>query len=254
MSFSDEVLMAYADGELEPAVRDEVEQAMRRDPEVAAAVERHRALRADVFAAFAGVLDEPVPERLQPHPTVTAPAPADGPVRIDALAAAGARPLAPRWRWPQWGAMAASLAVGVLSGVLGWRNLHGADADAPVATRDGALVAQGQLADVLSRQLASTSANANADGKGPRVGLSFRARDGHYCRSFQLGASAGLACREGGQWRIPVLAEGEREGGAYRQAGNALPPAVLDAIDGRIAGGTLDAAAERAASGRGWEP
>ncbi|WP_460826233.1 anti-sigma factor family protein, partial [Massilia terrae] len=61
MNISDDVLMAYADGELEAPQRAEVEQAMRADPKVAAAVERHRALRADVFAAFAGVLDEPVP-------------------------------------------------------------------------------------------------------------------------------------------------------------------------------------------------
>jgi uncharacterized protein YaiL (DUF2058 family) len=64
MSFSDETLMAYADGELEPAARAEVESAMRGDPEVAARVARHQALRTDVFAAFAPVLDEPVPARL----------------------------------------------------------------------------------------------------------------------------------------------------------------------------------------------
>ena len=41
--------------------------------------------------------------------------------------------------------------------------------------------------------------------------------------------------------------------GDYRQASAQLPPAVLDAIDARISGATLDAAAERLARERGWE-
>lgn len=243
MSFSDEILMAYADGELEPALRDEVEQAMRGDPAVAAAVERHRALRADVFAAFAGVLDEPVPARLQPHAT------AGGHVRVDALLAARATPLPARWSWPQWGAMAASLVVGVLAGALGWQGTHGGASPASFARQDGALVAQGEVARALSRQLASEQGE-KAD---IRVGVSFQAKDGSYCRSFTLGATGGLACRSGGQWRVPVLVEGgQEEGGAYRQAGTAMPSAVLDAIDERIAGRTLDAAGERAAREQGW--
>ena len=87
MTIDDETLMAYADGELAPEQRARVEQAMRDDPRVAAAVERHLALRSDVFAAFAGVLDEPVPERLQP-----AALKPQSPVRVDVLAQAGARP------------------------------------------------------------------------------------------------------------------------------------------------------------------
>ena len=244
MIFSDEILMAYADGELEPARRAEVEQAMRADPAVAAAVQRHRALRADVFAAFAGVLDEPVPERLRPHAAAS-------PVRVDALRAAGARPLPARWSWPRWGGMAASLAVGVLVGALGWRGMHAGGAAPAVAQMGGALVAQGALAQALSQQLASEQ----GQGAGVTLGVSFQARDGSYCRSFTMGSSGGLACRSGGEWRVPVLAEGEAErGGTYRQAGSAMPAAVLDAIDQRIAGPALDAQAERKARERGWQP
>jgi hypothetical protein len=249
MNVSDEMLMAYADGELDAPLREQVEQAMRSDPQVAAAVERHRALRADVFAAFAGVLDEPVPARLQPQPQLQ-PLTSAPPVRVDVLAAAGARPLPARWSWPQWGAMAASLAVGVLAGVLGWRATQAGAGGAPFGREGDALVARGALADALSQQLAAVAPAAGA----PKVGVSFRATDGHYCRSFTLGASAGLACRSGEAWRIAVLAEGEAQQGAYRQAGSALPAAVLDAIDQRIAGPALDAQAERAARARGWQP
>lgn len=244
MNISDEILMAYADGELEPAQRAEVEQAMRADSAVAAAVERHRALRTDVFAAYAGVLDEPVPERLQPR------AAAASHVRVDALEVAGARPLPARWSWPQWGGMAASLVVGILVGALGWQGAHGDGSTASVARVGGALVAQGALEKALSQQLASEQ----GQGAGVKLGVSFQAKDGSFCRSFMMGSSGGLACRNGGAWHIPVLADGDQEqAGAYRQAGSAMPAAVLDAIDARIAGSTLDAAAERSAREQGWE-
>jgi anti-sigma factor RsiW len=254
MSFSDETLMAYADGELEPALAAEVEQAMRTDPAVEAAVRRHRLLRADVFAAFAGVLDEPVPERLQPAAAPSAPVHAHLPDTggatvhsLEARRAAREAAVRPARAWPRWGALAASLAVGVLAGALGWQALGGRQE--AFARQDGALVARGELAEALSRRLAAEPAGGDA----MRLGVSFQARDGVYCRSFTLGATGGLACRENGQWRIPVLAEGEKEGGAYRQAGSAMPAAVLDAIDQRIAGPALDAPAERAARDRGWQ-
>jgi len=241
MSFDDETLMAYADGELAPDLRARVERAMRDDPQVAAAVERHRALRTDVFAAFAGVLDEPVPERLQPRAPQVQPH-----VRVDALASAGARPLPARWSWTQWGGMAACLVAGVLAGALGWQQVQGG---APFGRQGDALVARGELADALSRRLA-----ADAPSGAVRLGASFAAKDGQYCRSFKLGSTAGLACREAGEWRIPVLAQEDKaEQGAYRQAGSAMPAAVLDAIDQRIAGASLDAEAERAARAGGWQ-
>ena len=231
MTYSDDTLMAYADGELDPAERAAIEQAMRTDPAVAAAVERHRALRADVAAAFAGILDEPVPARLlQPAPAAV-------------VSLADVREKRRRWSWPEWGALAATLVVGVLAG----RMVPGG---APAIAGNGnQVVAHGELASALDRQV-----GGNAEGA-VKVGVSFAARDGAYCRGFVMGTSAGLACREGGQWRIPVLAEAEKEAaGGYRQAGSALPPAVLDAIDARIADKPLDAAGEEAARARGWQP
>ncbi|MFS2080315.1 anti-sigma factor [Telluria sp. Tellsp131] len=230
MTYSDDTLMAYADGELEPAERAAIEQAMRTDPAIAATVERHRALRADVAAAFAGILDEPVPARLQP------PAPV--------VSLAVERDKRRRWSWPEWGALAAMLVVGVLAG----RMIPGGGGPA-IAGNGNLVVAQGELASALDRQVGGKAEGA------VKVGVSFAARDGAYCRGFVMGASAGLACREGGQWKIPVLAEAEKEAaGGYRQAGSALPPAVLDAIDARIADKPLDAAGEEAARARGWRP
>ena len=231
MTYSDDTLMAYADGELDPAERAAIERAMRTDPAIAAAVERHRALRADVAAAFAGILDEPVPARLQP------PAPI---ISLDA-----AREKRRRWSWPEWGALAATLVVGVLAGKM----IPGGGGAPAIIGNGNQVVAQGELASALDRQVGGKGNGA------VKVGVSFAARDGAYCRGFVMGASAGLACRAGGQWRIPVLAEAQQQAaGGYRQAGSALPPAVLDAIDARIADKPLDAAGEEAARARNWQP
>lgn len=251
MSYSDETLMAFADGELDEATRRELEQAMLQDPVLAARVRQHQQLRSGVFDAFAGTLDEAVPQRLQAaartskvvhlnkvRPLRTAPPPAP--------------PAAPEkrsWSWPEWGALAAALVMGVIAGGLGTQELGGAQQFASFDAKAGALTAEGRLDEALSQQLAS----AGADADYVRLGVSFVARDGSYCRSFMLPRTAGLACRSGGQWQIPVMADSAQgTAGTYRQASNAMPAAVLDAIDERIAGKPLDANAEKVAQIKGW--
>src|SRR5579859_449852 len=110
MIFSDEILMAYADGELDAATRAAVEAAAAADPQLAQRIAQHRSLRASLRAAFDPVLTEPVPERL-----LAAARGAGGAHRTDNVVALAARRQA-RWSWPQWSAVAASLLVGVLLG------------------------------------------------------------------------------------------------------------------------------------------
>jgi hypothetical protein len=241
MKISDEMLMAYADGELDLVACAEIEAAMVRDPDVARAVERHRATGARIRAAYAGVLEEPVPDRL----AALVAGPGTGPV-VDIAARRGAGQVAVgRLRVPAWAAMAASLAVGLLVGILVSR-----EPAAPYRGVDGALVARGKLDAALDSQLAS----AAADDSGVRIGLSFRNRDGDYCRTFHLqrdSALAGLACRSGGDWQLQLLAAApSREGGLLPAA--AMPIAVLQAVDAAIEGEPLDAAAEAAARDGHW--
>ena len=249
MRFTDETLMAFADGELDAGTRHAVELAMRADPVLAAKVEQHILLRRDVFRAFARTLDEPVPHRLR----LAATAPKV--VHLDSVRMAR-KPVVVetphRWSWPEWGALAATLVVGVLAGTLGVFGVQGETTFA-AAGSNGALTARGKLDTALTRQLASA---APAAGAGVTIGVSFVAKDGQYCRTFAIGDAAGLACRLDGQWHIPVLADGAggagSAAGAYRQAGSAMPSAVLDAMDARAIGPSLDATAEQAAARRGW--
>lgn len=243
MKFSDETLMAYADGELDPATRGAVERAIRADPTLAAKVRQHTALRSNVFAAFAPIASEPVPPRLA-SATRTGKVIQLNTARIERTAPDNAPR---RWSWAEWGGIAAALMVGVLAGGAGVLGLQ--DQPQLVAGAGGALQARGELAEALSTQLAGAAAPA-----GPvKIGVSFEAKDGGYCRSFMTGAAAGLACRNGAEWTVPVIAQTlAQTGGEYRQAGSAMPPLVLDAIDQRITGQTLDAMAEQAARDRGW--
>ncbi|MGJ9416573.1 anti-sigma factor family protein [Massilia sp. CMS3.1] len=248
MNYPDEILMAYADGALQEPKRSEVERAVRADPTLAAIVERHRAQRREVVTAFAGVLNEPAPS----HPQPAAPGKV---LSFEAARSARARDAAPpaapapqRSAWPRWGALTAALVLGVLAGSL-WFDGSSGDGSMVTADAHGRLVARGQLAGALWRQLASDPAPTSP----VRMGVSFASRDGGYCRSFRVGASAGLACRDGDTWRIPVLSETRAARGEDRQAAGATPEAVLDAIDERITGTALNAAAERTARTRGWK-
>ncbi len=244
MSFNDETLMAYADGELDGPTRAAVEQAMRRDPALAERVRQHQALRSNVFAAFAPVAEEPVPQRLQA-------AASGGKVihlntkRKGHAEAANDR----RWSWPEWGAVAAALVVGVLAGGVGLQEVQGLNGGAQLAmAADGQLAARGKLAQALGSQLAGAAPGA------VKIGTSFVGKDGNYCRSFMMGVAAGLACKDGAEWKVPVTAQAApAAGGAYRQAGSEMPQAVLEAVDQRIVGKALDAAGEQAAARAGWK-
>jgi hypothetical protein len=247
MSYSEETLMAYADGELDPAARAALEAAMAADPGLAARVARHPVLCARLFCPpLDPVLDERLPERLL-ESVRGAPA-----LRPAAKVIPLKRPAAPRWSWPQLSALAASLVLGALLGPL---LLHPPAGGGAVVTRDGQMLAGGTLARALTEQLASSQ----PPGAPVEIGVSFRARDGGYCRSFVLReqkALAGIACRGRDAWRLELLAQAPTSAsaaGGYRPAGTALPPSVARTLDELRAGEALDASAEAAARARGWE-
>lgn len=245
----DETLQAYVDGELDAAARARVDAAMAHDAALALRVQRALALHAQLRAAFDPVLDEPVPARLSAllQPTVK-PAAAVEPftVRAGGRGASPASHRAPR-RWLVAGAaLAASLAV--LAAGLWWWQAGGE----LVRMHDGEPYAAGVLNRALDQSLASEP-DARA---AVAIGLSFRAADGHICRSFTVRtppARAGLACRDATGWSLPVLGPAApSESGELRQAGSALPPAVQAAIDARLRGNVFDAQQERAARAAGW--
>lgn len=251
MKFSDELLIAFVNGELAEPARAAVDRAVRADPAIAARVAGHRARRNCVYGVVAGGRDGG--SQTQAHGC----APGAKVVQLDTVRAARSAPLPahlpsqvqppqPSWTRRHALAVAAALAGGLLLGGFGWRAWQGEAELASLSGADGALVARGHLATALTAQLASPGPSGRV-----RIGISFLARDGKYCRSFVMDTTAGLACRDGAQWKIPVLVQGAA--GTAWLDGSVPPPPVLDAIDARIAGTPLNNAAERAAQARGWK-
>lgn len=238
---SEEMLFAYVDGELDAAATAQVEAALAQDTQLAARVAEQRRLRTLLQDRFDPVALEPVPERLLQAATTS-------PAAVVDIASARARRALPErgrsWAWREWGAMAATLVLGLMAG-FAWRDTTG---DQPLVTRNGSLVATGHLADVLSNQLAGKP----EDGSAAQIGLSIKSTSGEYCRSFTVKQTAGLACRRGDQWAVDVVVRGMPAAGPgeFRQAGSALPDAVRTAIEQRMSGepltGTEEAAQLRA--------
>lgn len=241
MTPDDPILMAYADGQLQGEDAARVEAAIAADPRLAAVVREHQAMRQLLREAYAPVLDEPVPSRLRE----AAAGDAGRPAGVTPLPPRAARPQPPRQTLRARLALAAMLVVGLALGLL-----LGRPEASPFARDDaGHWVARGELAEALGRQLAAEEGGAVG------IGLSFRDDRGQWCRSFHFRdgtALAGLACHDQEAWRIAVLAEAETPGGELVQAGAAIPPTVLAAIDARLAGEPLDADQERAARDAGW--
>jgi hypothetical protein len=232
MSISSEKIIAYVDGELSEAERKELEAQLSANDELRARVERERALRKRLSAAFDGVLSESMPARL----TAAVNAPAVGNVVT-------LQPKRSAWSYREWGAMAASLAAGLLLGL----GVIGSQATPLAQSADG-LVARGPLAQALETQTAANTSSA------VRIGISFQAQAGGYCRTFAMAGAhlAGLACKQGDAWRVPMTVQFTAPTGELRTAGADTPLPILQAVDRMISGDPLDARAESAARARHW--
>ena len=236
MTITNETLMALVDGELSPDEIQRVEAELRTRPDLAAYVEEQRELRHQLHASFDAMMNAPMPSKLRDAVEETQPS--------------LTWRLANSWRNTSRGVIwtsipAAALAAGVVIGVV----LSGTASNTLIDARGGALVARGALAHALDNQLA-----AAGPAQGPQIGISFRDRNNHYCRTFSTPKMGGVACRDAAGWNIAALSERNAEPtGAYSTAGSAMPDVVRDAVHGMIAGAPLDAAQEAEAKRQGWE-
>jgi surface antigen len=205
---SDEILVAYVDGELPSEQARDVEAQIAADPELAVTAEALRAGSSALHAAFNEPLRAPIPDRL-----------------IQVLGA----PAAPdrrsfSWRWFT-GPLAAPIAVSVLALVVGlgsafmyadWR------IERKIAGIEATRAADRQMiADAVALALESNVSGKLATWRNPNSGSygtvepvrTFRAAGGEWCReyvqtvdliteSFQPIKRRAIACREtDGQWR-----------------------------------------------------
>lgn len=256
MSISREEIMAYVDGELDEATRAKVTLAALSDLDLAEAIERERALRERLQGHFGAVSQEPVPpawEAMIREAATSVSGPVSGLVsgpapvidlaqvrRKKAEEAKAARPRVPLSQ-RKWfgGAIAAALVMGLFLGGQMMRS------EGPITARNGALLASGDLAHALDRELAAND--------GPtRMIATFRRGDGAVCRAFSGAAASGVACHGNDGWRLEHVMPGSAAQDAqYRQAGSA-DGAVMAIAQDMAAGEPMDAAQEKAARDKGW--
>lgn len=229
MTVTREELAAFADGELGEPRRSQVADEVAQDEALTAEVQRHRALKEQLNAHFAPILDQPVPDRL------TGLLGADEGKVADFMAARQkreARRRVPRWGWIAGPALAASLALAVI--------LPGGGAPEGYAGTE--------LAAVLDERLVADQ----APGEDVRVLLSFRDEAGAYCRAFAGAEQSGIACRDDTGWKLQLEGQGATGHGTdYRMAG-ADAAEILARAQEMASGPALDAADEQAARNSGW--
>ncbi len=205
---SDEILIAYVDGELPPEQVRDVEAQVATDAELAATVEALRAGSSVLRAAFNEPMRAPIPDDLTKL-FDAAPAPVSK---------------SPSWRWLS-GPFAAPLAASVVALAVG---LGGAfvfaewQVERKIARLEALRSADRQmLAAAVSLALETHASGKQASWQNPDSGSTgtvepvrtFRAASGQWCReyiqiadlateSFQLERRRAIACRDpDGQWQ-----------------------------------------------------
>jgi anti-sigma factor RsiW len=262
---SDEMLMAYADGELDAAERARIAAAVACDAELAGRLRRFEESRDVLKAAFPLSAYEQAPSAA----TMAA---------IDRLVAAGARPSESvtafhrsatrrsREARPAWQRWSVSLAASFALAAFGFW-LFQLDAARESAVRlAGAEVGIAARGTPLFTALEATPSGERyvpvergAAGEHIAPVLSFRAKDGRYCREFEIetteASSLGIACREVDHWRIEAAVArvgGATTDGGYQPASGEIHPTLDSALSQLGAEPPLDREAEQRAIAEGW--
>ncbi|MGE6781896.1 anti-sigma factor family protein [Ensifer adhaerens] len=256
--FSDEILMAFADGELDEETTRRVEAALETDDDVMARVAMFMETRAAASDALKPVLDEPVPDELVAKVRAMAAAAggaartADAPVTGDDNVVAFRRPqdqAAALRGGPSrlLMAMAASLLV-VVGGAGGYLLRGGGLADA------GSIQVAGTIGPALSAildQAASGEDVVVGEGQGTvRLVSAFELGSGQLCREYELTQPGepglvSVACRKANVWQTRLAVARPEGGDGY------APASSLETVDAFLtsigAGQPLDADAEKKA-------
>ena len=186
---TDETIIAFVDGELPPDEAASVRTAISNNETLAANAARYRALRSHIDQAFGSVVREPLPDRF--HQLFQDVKPSPIPASF---------PLLGRWSSAMtsasWGAIAASLAIGVIVG-----NLFMAPHE---PTLDFALYQDGGAEGLLAVLIKEPS---GAPIDGAEIIATYQNTEGDICRKFVIGderRGQGLACRQrgGGDWSV----------------------------------------------------
>ncbi|MEW4467261.1 anti-sigma factor [Parasphingorhabdus sp. JC815] len=243
MTYDSATIMAYVDGECDAVTAKRIEKAMTNDADLAERVAKERALRDKLSAHYEPVAAQEIPDRLTSLLTGSASGNVDRSFasrKADQSVRQDASKQKSRFGFAQWGAIAATLMIGVAVGQFGLGSDSG-----PFRQTGDALIASGALENALDTQLASVQ----SDEADYRIGLTFRAKSGNVCRSFTGAAVAGIACYDQQQWRLQAAAPTGTTS-SYRQASSGeINQKVADMMTGQ----PVNAENERKLREAGWK-
>ena len=258
---SDEMLMAYVDGELDDGGRAAIEAYLATAPGADERLRIFEATGRGLSDLFDQPMREPVPQRLIDI--------VNAPDKVVAFGRVASRRQQSSIAWPT--ALAASLTMLAAAGSAYWFAAHrggsaGAGFGVAVAS-NGDRVAAHAVAAVLDTVASGTTASAAVDGQNAAIKpvFTFSTENSGFCRQYTITAPdalayGGVACKAPtGNWRVEAYEaleakQGASDGKIAPAAGNAGPKSVEDAVDRLIYGDVLGAEAERAAIARGWRP
>ncbi|RWP41235.1 MAG: anti-sigma factor [Mesorhizobium sp.] len=236
-TFSDEILMRFADGELDPDMVARIEQAMETDDRLVARIAVFIETRAQAQAALKPLLDEPVPEKLVAAVEQMIEARRAGEKAATAsILPFGSRRLAgPASRSRRMLPIAASLAAAIVGGLAGYWA-----AGSNERTQGGLWVA-GVIRPALAQALETVESGKEIKLVGIsdrfRAIATFRNDKQDLCREFEVDSQdrstvMSVACRSGDEWRVSfaVVAPGDAGGYAPASSTEALD-AYLSAIE-----------------------
>ena len=261
---SDEVLMAYVDGELSGEERLAVETQLAASPEAQRRLRVFAETGCGMGRLFDAAIDTPVPQRL----IDAVRAPGTGATVVPFPAAFPVRPAGRRMGMGQGIALAATLAAVLIgAGAVLFGRLSPESAGSTVATLpSGARVAAQVLGGVLDHVASGQTSTQQIDGAAVTIKpvFTFATQANGYCRQYVLtraragASSVGVACR-GADGRWQVAAEAVSAGGGRRSDAPRMAPAGNDGIaeieafvDAMIAGDVLGAAEELRLIDHGW--
>lgn len=238
--FDDETLMAFADGELDEAQSQALEEALVADDVLAERLAVFLDSRRLVGDALKPLIDEPVPEALLAsvrRMAEDAQRAADKPDNVISFHPRQQQAVAPaarRWLMP----LAASV-VAAITGVVGFS----IGRMGPPAAGSGA-----EIAAVLDREASGKDVALDASGKVLHVIATFRDERGDVCREYEVkeptGRTLTIACRQQGGWTTRLALTAPTADGYVPASSQETIDAYLASIQ---AGAPLSAEEERSA-------
>jgi len=259
MTFNDDTLIAYLDGQLPEADYAPLEQALNNDAALRTRLQALAESSELARRAFDPVLLEPVPPQLiaaiwrAPDPRAKAETPGrSSPAGLLAWLGLTSGPRA-------WPALASVVVLG-LGMVIGWQLLTPASGS-HWTLREGAPVSDEALA--LALEVSPSGRVLRTAGGAVEIVASFEQVGGGHCREFNRNSpdgsldELGIACRNAqGDWQIELLVAEDRPSQSgqtgYQTASNQQHEQADAFLRDRVQGLPLNEAQEQALIERGW--